>query len=79
MYQPDIAIVDTDGLCAVVGLVDPDQPRRQLEHVVSERDDDELSLLRAVFDVIGDNGDIPEVQGGIDLVHKVEWGRLEDV
>lgn len=57
----NIAIVDTDCLCAVVGLVDSDQARSQLEHVVSKRNDDELRLLCAVLDVIGDDGDIPEV------------------
>lgn len=36
-----------------------------------ERDDDELSVLRTVLDVVGNDGDVAEVKSGIDLVHEV--------
>jgi len=39
-------------------------------------DDDELSVLRPIFDVVGDDRNIPEVQGGVDLVHEVKRGWL---
>jgi hypothetical protein len=64
----------------------------ELEHVVSarvvsnhgnfistsipKRDDDELCVLRPILDVVGDNGDITEVESCIDLVHKVQRCRL---
>lgn len=37
--------VDADALGGVVGLVDPDETIGDLEHVVSQRDDDELGVL----------------------------------
>lgn len=39
----------------VIDLVHADQPRSKLEHVVSQRDDDELGVLGALFDVSGDD------------------------
>ena len=38
---------------------------------VPERDDDELRVLRAVFDVVSDDGNITEVESSVNLVHKV--------
>lgn len=35
----------------MIHLIDPDQPLRQLKHVVPQRDDDELCVLGALFDV----------------------------
>lgn len=37
--------VDADALGGVVRLVDSDETIRDLKHVVSQRDDDELSVL----------------------------------
>lgn len=48
----------------------------QLEHVVSQRNDDKLRVLRAVFDVVRDNRYVAEVKRRINLVHEVERGRL---
>lgn len=42
----------------MIDLVDTDQPLRQLEHVVAQRDDDELGVLGALFDVGGDDRDL---------------------
>ena len=39
---------------------------------IPQGDDDELRVLRTVFDVVGDDGDVAEVKSGIDLVHKVQ-------
>ena len=39
-------------------------------------DYDELSVLGPLLDVVGDYGDILEVQCGVDLVHHVERGGL---
>ena len=38
--------VDRDGLGAVVRLVDADETVGELEHVVTQRDDDKLRVLR---------------------------------
>jgi hypothetical protein len=60
-----------------------DSVRAALERVlrnrssyVSERDDDELSVLRSIFDVVRNDRDVPEIKRGIDLVHEVERRRL---
>ncbi|RUS83430.1 hypothetical protein EGW08_008802, partial [Elysia chlorotica] len=68
--------VQRDRLGAVVRLVDPDQTVGQFEHVVPQRDNDELSILLSHLDVVGYDGNILEVEGGIDLVHDVERGGL---
>ena len=43
---------------------------------IPERDDDELCILGPVFDVVGDNRYVSEVQSRVDLVHEVEWCGL---
>lgn len=35
-------------------------------------DDDELRVLCSILDVVCDDGNIPEVESGIDLVHEVQ-------
>ena len=42
-------------------------------------DDDKLRVLRAVLDVVGDDGHVPEVERGVDLVHEVQRRGLVDV
>ena len=37
-----------------------------------ERDDDELGVARALPDVVADDGDVLEVERGVDLVHDVQ-------
>ena len=39
-------------------------------------DDDELSVLGPLLDIVGHDGDVLEVEGGVDLVHDVERRRL---
>jgi len=43
---------------------------------IPEGDDDELCILRAVLDVVGDDRNIPEIKRCIDFIHKVERSRL---
>lgn len=45
---------------------------------IPQRDDDELRVLGPIFDVIGDDGYVPEIERSVDLVHKVKRGRLCD-
>ena len=59
--------VDGDAVGGVVGLVDAYQPVCQLEHVVSQGDDDELGVLGPLLDVVGHDRNVFEVlfaQGG---------------
>ena len=37
-----------------------------------ERDDNKLSILRAILDIVSDNGDVLKVQRGIYLVHETK-------
>lgn len=41
-----------------------------------EGDDDELSVLRPIFDIVRDDRHVPEIERGVDLVHKVQRRRL---
>ena len=40
-------------------------------------DDDELCVFSALLDVVGHDGNVLEIQGGIDLVHHVQRRRLQ--
>jgi hypothetical protein len=44
----------------VIDLVHADQPRRKLEHVVAQRNDDELGVLGALLDVSSDDRNLGE-------------------
>ena len=57
-------------------LVNPDQPMTELKHVVPQGYDDKLCVFSPIFDVVCDNGDVPEVESRVNLVHEVQWGRL---
>ena len=48
----------------------------ELKHVVPQGYDDELCVFSPIFDVIRDNGDVPEVESRVDLVHEIQWGGL---
>ena len=68
-------------------LVDTNEAVAELEHIVSEvpmslsnlsaatdspqGDNDELSVLRSVLDIVRHNGNVTEVEGSVNLVHKV--------
>ena len=57
-------------------LVHSDELVGQFEHIVSEGDDNELSVFGSSFDVVGNNGYVLVVQSSIDLVHKVKGSRF---
>jgi hypothetical protein len=42
-----------------------------MEFNTPERDNYELSVLRPILDIISHNGNIAEIQGGVNLVHEV--------
>jgi len=37
-----------------------------------ERDDNKLSILRAIFDIVSDNRDVPKVKRGVYFVHEIK-------
>ena len=56
----------------MIDLVHSNESRGELEHVVSQGDDDELSILRSLLDITGNNRDLPL------LVLKItNWQRWE--
>jgi hypothetical protein len=57
-------------------LINPNQPVTELKHVVPQGYDDELCVFSPIFDVVRDDGDVPEVESRVDLVHEVQWGGL---
>jgi len=62
--------------------VNADKTVTEFKHVVSERNDDELSVLRTVLDIVGIDRNVPEVKCCVDLVHEVlvvQRCRFEDV
>jgi len=65
MFRPFLlkqrVVIDGNASCCIGGLIDTNESMAELEHVVSERDDDELRVLRPVLDVVGDDGDVAEV------------------
>ena len=64
------------GLGLVGDLVNADQLIGQIEHVVPQRYDYELSILRPLLYVVGHYRYILEVQSSVDFVHEVEGSRL---
>lgn len=46
-----VSVLDRDTLRHVVDLVNTDKTRGKLEHVVSQRNDDELCVLRPLLDI----------------------------
>lgn len=54
----EVLVLDGDALGHMVDLVDTNKAGCQLEHVVAERDDDELGVLGALLDVVGHDGDL---------------------
>jgi len=64
---------------SIGGLVNSDEAMAEFKHVVSEGDDNELSVLGPVFNVVSYNRNVSEVKRCIDLVHKVQRRWLEDM
>jgi hypothetical protein len=38
---------------------------------VPKRDDNKLSILGSIFDVVRNDGNISEIEGSIDLIHEI--------
>lgn len=57
--------------------VDDQNEEHTQSNMVRVPDDDKLRVLGALLDVVGDDWNVLEVQGGIDLVHHVQGRRLQ--
>jgi hypothetical protein len=57
--ENSISVILTSSLIRC--FVNTDESVTEFEHVVSERDNYELGVLRPVLDIVRDYGDIPEV------------------
>lgn len=52
------------------------QQKRGEQRFLPEGNDDELCVLGSVFDVVRDDGHVPEIQRGVDFVHEIQRGGL---
>ncbi|KZF21894.1 hypothetical protein L228DRAFT_162366 [Xylona heveae TC161] len=57
-----ITILNGNALGHVINFIHADEARRELEHVVAERNDDELGVFGAFFDVTCHDGDLLDCQ-----------------
>lgn len=62
MLYRDVALGRRYSTYHVIDLVHADQSRGKLEHIVAQRDDDELGVLGAFFDVSSDDGNLREIK-----------------
>jgi len=51
----------------------------QFKHVVPQGDNDELGILRTIFDVISNNRNVAEVKSGVNLIHEVQRRGFVDM
>jgi len=72
-------IIYRNTLGRISSLVYSNESICEFEHVISKGDDDKLSILGSLFDVMSDDGNISEVKRGVNFVHEVQRRRLEDV
>jgi len=71
--------IDGQSLRDVVCLVYSNHFLGEVKHVVPQRDDDELAILRFLSDVLSGDGYVLVIQGRVDLVHAVERRRLVEM
>mmetsp|Transcript_34070 Transcript_34070/g.98150 ORF Transcript_34070/g.98150 Transcript_34070/m.98150 type:complete len:210 (-) Transcript_34070:472-1101(-) len=71
-----LARIDSEGVGAPLPLADTHHSIYFFEAVVAQTDDQKLSRTRLHLDVFGDARDVGLVEGGVDLVHEVDGGRL---
>lgn len=72
-------VVDRDTLRCVRSLVNANEAVTELEHIVSKRNYDELCVLRTIFNIVSDDGDVPEIKRSVNLIHEVQRCRFEDM
>ena len=71
--------INSHRLRHVPRLVNANHSLCQVEHVVAERDYDELAVSGLLPNILAHNRHILVIQRRIDLVHAVEWRRLVEV
>lgn len=57
-----VLVVDCHALRHVIDLVDTNKPIRELKHIISQTDDDELGVFRSLFNVAGNNRHLMNVR-----------------
>lgn len=72
IYQSSDGSVQTCRFCSLISAWSRKKHCKRLP----QGNDDELRVLRSVLNVVCDNGNIPEVQRGVNLVHEVQWRWL---
>jgi len=72
-------VIDGYTSSSIGSLVDSNEAMTEFKHIVSQGDDNELSVFRSVFNVVGYNRNISEVKRSVNLVHEVQRRWLEDV
>ncbi len=60
----------------VKSLINPHQLISQVKHIIPQRNDNKLRILRPLLNIIAHNGHILKIQGRINLVHEVQRRRL---
>jgi hypothetical protein len=91
-YFPEHRVgIDGDSLRYIMSLVDTHQLVCEFKHVVSQTDDDKLTVscflhaaelfvaANALFNVFTHNCDVFVVKSCVDFIHAIEWGRFEDM
>ena len=71
-----IPILNRNTLRHMVNLVHTHKSRRQLKHIISERDNDELGVLGAFFNVRGYDRDLFQVSILFLLLKRMGWYNL---
>lgn len=72
IYQLSDGSVQTCRFCSLISTRGKKKHRMRLP----QGNDDKLGILRSVLNVVSDNGNIPEVQRGVNFVHEVQWRWL---
>lgn len=61
-------LMGSRGEAHIGGLVDSHETMGELEHVIPQRNDDELRSLSLGLNVVGDDRDVLEIQSGVNFV-----------
>lgn len=60
----------------MINLVNTNQPRRKLKHIIPQRNNNELRVLSSLLDIRRDDGHVSEIQSRVNLIHDVQRRRL---
>ena len=78
-FFADAFRVDRNRISHIVNLVHANKPLCPVKHVVTQRNDEELAVLRPLGDVLRDDGHVAVVERRVNLVHAIQRARLVEV